>query len=101
MQAVTKDKDEEDEDDLLDFATGLNFEKYMDDVEIKTMMEIVKNRINELERESKQEDIRDMEVEERGIKGVRGYVDFDTREGSGIVSSNGIFIQIQPTTKSR
>ena len=56
----------EDEDDLLNFASGLDFEKYIDDLEVHTMMERVKKRINELEREVSEEQKREMEMESRG-----------------------------------
>lgn len=36
-------------DELLDFARGLDFEKYMGDVEVQTMINQVKRRIEELE----------------------------------------------------
>merc|ERR1711871_91324 len=52
-QLAAESKEEEEADDLLQFAEGLDFEKYMDDVEIKTMMEMVSRRIQELEKETK------------------------------------------------
>lgn len=67
---ATEDRDDEefegDEDDLLGFAKGLDFEKYMDDVEIRTMMEIVQKRISDLELDAKMNDVRSAEAEERG-----------------------------------
>ncbi len=50
---------------MLEFAAGLNFDKYIDDLEIKTMMEKVKKRILDLEREVNQEEKRIAEAEQR------------------------------------
>lgn len=51
--------------DLLDFAQNLDYEKYMNDMEIKTMMAQVKKRISDLENNINQDEKRsnDMEVE--------------------------------------
>jgi len=38
------------EDDLLDFAKGLDFDKYMGDIEVQTVMERLRKRIADLER---------------------------------------------------
>ena len=65
-QYAAESKEEEEVDDLLKFAEGLDFDKYMDDVEIKTMMEMVGNRIRELEKDSKLEAQLESEAEMRG-----------------------------------
>ena len=62
---VTEEKELQDEEGLLDFAAGLNFEKYIDDLEVQTMMEKVKARIMNLEREVVQEEQRQKESQER------------------------------------
>ena len=57
MWALTKqnadkkqDQQEEDEaEELLDFAAGLDFDKFIDDMEVRAMMEQVKGRVDELE----------------------------------------------------
>lgn len=64
-QAVAEDKELEDEDDLISFANGLDYEKYIDDLEVQTMMEKVKQRIAQLEHETLVEKQRDEEIEER------------------------------------
>jgi len=44
------DEQEEDEaEELLDFAAGLDFDKFIDDMEVRAMMEQVKGRVDELE----------------------------------------------------
>ena len=57
-----------DEEDLLAFASGLDIEKYLGDMEIKAMMERVKRRILELEREVVQEGRREAEAEQRAAR---------------------------------
>lgn len=66
-EANDEDKDIDDEDELINFAKGLDFDKYIDDLEIKTMMDKVQKRIQELERESNEERQRDEEAEERAV----------------------------------
>lgn len=64
MWAMTEDKaekaqDEEDEEEaeqLLDFAAGLDFDKFIDDMEVRAMMEQVKGRVDELESAIAQEE---------------------------------------------
>lgn len=65
--AVAEDKELEDEDDLISFANGLDYEKYIDDLEVQTMMEKVKQRIAQLEHETLVEKQRDDEIEERAV----------------------------------
>lgn len=62
-----EEKDFDDEDELMKFAKGLDFDKYIDDLEIKTMMDKVQKRILELEKESSEERLRDEEAEERAV----------------------------------
>lgn len=57
----------EDEDELIAFAKGLDFDKYIDDLEVHTMMERVKARIAQLEHETTEEERRDIEAEERAV----------------------------------
>lgn len=55
---MLENKELEDDEGLLDFASELDFDKYMDDVEIKTMMDAVAKRIGELEVDVKNDDER-------------------------------------------
>ena len=45
--------EDEEADELVDFAEGLDFDKYMDDAEISSIMQHVRARIGELESEEK------------------------------------------------
>jgi hypothetical protein len=67
-EEASEDKELEDADELIDFAKSLDFEKYIDDMEIQTMMDRVKKRINELERDTVVENSRIMESQERQIQ---------------------------------
>merc|ERR1712046_427535 len=46
---MTEQKDEDDLGELLEFAKNLDYEKYIDDMEVQTMIDQVKQRIDELE----------------------------------------------------
>lgn len=67
--ALTEDKakeaaekqEEDDTAELLEFAQNLDFDKYIDDMEVQAMIDQVKTRINELE-VMKDEDLEDEEV---------------------------------------
>lgn len=64
-QMAAEAKEMEDDEGLLDFAAGLNFEKYVDDMEVQTMLAAVAARIRQLERDVKDDAGRDMAVKER------------------------------------
>lgn len=74
--AMTEDTDEQrvrnleqaEEDELLEFAEGLDYDKYIDDVEVQVMMEKLRKRIGDLEAEVKVEDQRESAAEERQAK---------------------------------
>lgn len=63
--AVAEDKELDDEDDLISFAKGLDFDRFIDDLEVQTMMEKVKQRIAQLEHDTLVEKQREDEIEER------------------------------------
>eukprot|EP00604_Paraphysomonas_vestita_P003069 CAMPEP_0174817910 /NCGR_PEP_ID=MMETSP1107-20130205/468_1 /TAXON_ID=36770 /ORGANISM="Paraphysomonas vestita, Strain GFlagA" /LENGTH=342 /DNA_ID=CAMNT_0016029043 /DNA_START=916 /DNA_END=1944 /DNA_ORIENTATION=- len=64
-ETVSEQKELEDEDDLIAFAKGLDFDRYIDDLEVQTMMEKVKQRIAQLEHETLVEGQREDEISER------------------------------------
>lgn len=66
-EVAEEEKEHDDEDDLMQFAKGLDFDKYIDDLEIKTMMDKVQARILELEKASSEDRIRDEEAEQRAV----------------------------------
>lgn len=88
------DGDHDEMNDLLGFAQTLNYEKYMGDLEVKTMMEQVRRRIADLERQVSQEEKRenDSEVDraKKEIMALRelekgpayGPEDYDEDEGN-------------------
>lgn len=53
------------EDALLDFAKGLDFDRYIGDVEVQAVMEKLRSRIADLEREVTMEDMRNADAETR------------------------------------
>jgi hypothetical protein len=50
-------KEEEEAEDLLDFAAGLDFDKFIDDMEVRAMMDQVKGRVDELESAIAEEEV--------------------------------------------
>lgn len=57
-----------DESALLEFAESLSFDKFMGDIEVKSIVEKLKKRITELERDVAQEGQRTADAEERAMK---------------------------------
>ena len=53
----------EDDEGLLDFASNLDFNEVIQDIEVKSLMKKLKEKINALEKDVKNEDDRDMELE--------------------------------------
>jgi hypothetical protein len=75
LQAVNEDREFEDDEGLLNFAAGLDFDRYIDDLEIRTMMEKVRKRIMDLEREVSQDEKRVAESEARAkLRALNGEV---------------------------
>jgi len=56
---------EQEENLLLDFAQSLDFDKYIGDIEVQTMMERLRKRITELEKEVVQEELRSADADSR------------------------------------
>eukprot|EP01041_Mallomonas_annulata_P000967 gene967-1875_t len=57
-----------DEEDLLAFVSGLDYDKYIGDMEVRTMMDRVRQRISELEREIVQDERRGVDAQQRAAK---------------------------------
>lgn len=64
----SEQKQEAEDDALLDFALGLNYDKIVGDVEVQTMIERLRKRILELEKESEREEQREMDAETRAAQ---------------------------------
>jgi hypothetical protein len=61
--------DKGDEDDLLNFADSLDFTKFIDDMEVHSMIRRLQRRIGELENEVKSEEARKTSQSSRGTDG--------------------------------
>lgn len=70
------------EDELLDFAKSLNYDKYIADLEVKLMMERLRKRIEELEKEVAAEDQREADADLRAAR--REMLELMVRKTSGI-----------------
>lgn len=66
--AENEDRDLDDAEGLLDFARDLDFDKYISDIEVKSMMDKLQKRIKELEKEIDSDDKRGMDAEIRAAK---------------------------------
>jgi hypothetical protein len=74
--AMTEDKAEfasdakqlQEDDDLLDFAKSLNYDKYIVDMEVKLMMDRLRKRIEELEKEVALDEQRENDAELRAAR---------------------------------
>jgi hypothetical protein len=66
--AATEEKLLGDEDELLSFAEGLDFDRYIGDMEVRTVMDRLRQRISEMEREVSMEEKREGASEERAAK---------------------------------
>ena len=60
-----EEQQEQEENLLLDFAQSLDFDKYIGDIEVQTMMERLRKRITELEKEVVQEELRSADADSR------------------------------------
>jgi hypothetical protein len=56
------------EDELLNFAKSLNYDKYISDMEVKVMMERLRKRIDDLEKDISLEDQRENDAEMRAAR---------------------------------
>lgn len=69
--ADADDELDEDIDSLLDFAQGLDYNKYINDIEIKLMIEQMKKRISSIETEIADDEKRDSEAKDTTSKKVK------------------------------
>jgi len=67
-QQVLEEREFEDKEGLLDFAAGLDFDRLIQDVEVKTMMAKLAQRIAQLEAEVKEDSSREMDAAERAAR---------------------------------
>ena len=62
------DKEKNDEDELLSFAESLDFDRYIEDMEVRTIMDGLRHRIAEMEKEVGIDEKREGASEERQAK---------------------------------
>jgi len=63
--AASEEKEFEDDEGLLDFAQNLDYDRFIGDIEVKTMMKRLQERIASLERDVKTEGDRDADAADR------------------------------------
>jgi hypothetical protein len=67
-EKISQAKQAKEEDDLLNFALGLNYDRYIGDMEVQMTVERLRKRITELEREVKEEEVRENDAEARAAR---------------------------------
>ena len=81
MQVSAESKFDDDEEDLLAFVSDLDYNKYIGDMEVHSMMDRVRQRIAALEKEIVKDEQRDGEASERTTK-RRQQLDEQVNPGS-------------------
>ena len=65
-------KEDDEAEDLVDFARGLDIDQFLGDLEVKAAMEVVKERVRELKKKKKAEEKeRKKEEKKRRIEELR------------------------------
>ena len=81
--ALTEDQkdqlEDEEADDLMDFANNLDVDKYLDDLEVRAALESVRQRIQELDNEEEEEEDADLENNAENDYGSK-YEEKDSNE---------------------
>lgn len=68
VENLLEEKEQSEVDELINFAQSLDFDKYIGDMEVQTMMERLKKRITDLEKDVAMEESREAESDERRAK---------------------------------
>ena len=108
-KATEEEEEEELEeaDDLMDFVDGLNFDKYDEDLELKVLMDKVKERISDLEGEKDIDEEtlqklidREMEMMEKEEAGEDMGEDMGGEDGEGERSEEKMIKEVALTARS-
>lgn len=67
-EKISEAKQAKEEDDLLNFAMGLNFDRFIGDMEVQMTVDRLRRRIAELERDVKEEEQRENDAEARAAR---------------------------------
>jgi hypothetical protein len=68
VEELTEAKELAEEDELLDFAKSLDYDKFITDLEVKVMVEKLRDRIQELEKDVENEKEREVDAETRAAR---------------------------------
>jgi len=104
-------KAEEDEelDDLLNFTSNLDYDKYINDLEVKNMVAALKNRIDELKTQDAEEDWKSKIVEQwngkekeakKAMQTSKVDIEWDARSDARSVASESKSVASERTNKS-
>ena len=67
-EKLSEAKQAKEEDDLLNFALGLNYDRFIGDMEVQMTVDRLRKRISELEKEVKEEESREVDAEARAAR---------------------------------
>jgi len=99
-----KEEEEQDIDDLLEFTNGLDYDKYINDLEVKHMVSALKKRIDELK--NKEEDdwknkiVDEWNNERKTVQPSKVDLSYDARSDTRSMMSEGRSVASERTQKS-
>jgi len=101
------DEEDQDVDDLLEFTNNLDYDKYIDDIEVKHMITALKNRINDLNNKAeddwKNKIVDAWNEEDNGKKAVKPSkvdINYDDRSDARSCASESKSVASERTHKS-
>jgi len=106
-QEQVKAEEDEELDDLLNFTSNLDYDKYINDLEVKNMVSALKNRIDELKNQDAEEDWKNKIVEQwngkeakKAMQTSKVDIDLDARSDARSVASESRSVVSERTHKS-
>jgi len=102
-----KDEEEQDVDDLLEFTNNLDYDKYIDDLEVKHMITALKNRIDDL-KNKEEDDWKNNIVDawnnegdlKKAVKPSKVDLNYDARSDTRSLASEGKSVASEKTHKT-
>lgn len=99
-----KDEEEQDVDDLLDFTNNLDYDKYLNDLEVKHMVLALKKRIDEIkhreEDDWKRKIVDEWNDERKALKTNKVDLDLDARSDTRSVASESKSVASERSQKN-
>jgi len=101
-------EEEEELDDLLNFTSNLDYDKYINDLEVKNMVNALKNRIDELKNQDAQEEDWKKKIvdqwngkdNKKALQASKVDIDYDARSDARSVASESRSVASERTNKT-